>query len=65
MLHLVFVLTFTWLDPGVGIFTERATFDTLAACEAAKEQKIAEKIVPDKVGMLHSRARHAACQERS
>lgn len=57
-----YVLIFIWLNPGVAKVEERSTYDTLEACQAAKERKIAEKIVPDAGGKLHSRTLHAECR---
>lgn len=64
MLLLAFVLTFTWLKQDIGPVTERYTYDTLAACETDKQQKIAEKVGPDRKGLVVSRTIHADCREQ-
>lgn len=62
---LTFVLTFEWLKPGVGKITETTNYDTVAQCEAAKVQKIEEKIGPDQPGgLVFSHTLHAECRER-
>lgn len=64
MLLLAYVLTFMWLKEGVGPVTEQSTYDTMQQCEAAKEQKITEKMDTNWQGLKISRAMHAECRER-
>lgn len=62
---LVFVLTFVWLDEGRGKMTEKTTYDTLAACQTAKDQKIKDKIYPNRPGdLVFSHTLHAECHEQ-
>lgn len=65
MLVLVFVLNFVWLNNGHGLVTEKTTYDTMAACEAAKDKKIKDKIYANRPGdLVFSHTTHADCSEQ-
>lgn len=57
-----FILTFVWLQQDVGPTTEKHEYATMQACEAARQQKISEKMDTNQQGLRISRTIHADCR---